>query len=158
MRASGGKGRHRGRLQMGGRVSGPCPLRALTSDRPQLGSHAPSPTPTLQVPEKREPLARGHPPSCFCHLPAAGSPVPSEEAEVNLLLCWLPSLPHPAGQLTPHGSSMAASSHQYQSRQVPTLFVGVPRAHLSLGFLPPQPPSRKRCPHLPPLPPAFLIP
>lgn len=77
---------------------------------PSWEATLPSPPPTLQAPEKREPLPRGHLSSCFCHLPAAGTPVPNEEAEVTLLLCWLPSLPHPAGHLTPHGSSVAAPS------------------------------------------------
>lgn len=72
------------------------PLRALTSDRPTALPQLESPTPPrpLSPPsrtQRREPLPTGHPTSCLCHLHTAQIPVPKEEAELALLLRWLPS-------------------------------------------------------------------
>lgn len=121
---------------------------------PSWEARLPPPPPPSRSQRKESPSPEGTPPSCFCHLPAAGTPVPNEEAEVTLLLCWLPSLPHPTGHLTPHGSSMTAPSPNTEATKSLPCSWECPEPTCSLASFPhSHPPERDVHTHL-----HFLLP
>lgn len=119
------------------------PLRALTSDRPPALPQLESPTPPRPLSptsrtQRREPLPTGHPTSCLCHLHTAQIPVPKEEAELALLLRWLPS-PTPFRHRL-HVDLNGGSFPSTLKPPSPCMLTGVPRAcplaHLPLSHPP----------------------